>query len=159
MRISDWSSDVCSSDLGLKPETSATRSLGLVYAPDNGLGLRLTATAWDSRLQDRIISPESAAESVTTGPQFMVDNESLFPDRVTRDPQSGIITSIDARVLNIALTRISGIDVGMGGSYSTSIGEFEPSLAATYMYQYDEKRSEARRVGKECVSTWRSRWA
>src|SRR3546814_8434359 len=67
---------------GLKPETSATRSLGLVYAPDNGLGLRLTATAWDSRLQDRIISPESAAESVTTGPQFMVDNESLFPDRV-----------------------------------------------------------------------------
>src|SRR3546814_623556 len=49
---------------GLKPETSATRSLGLVYAPDNGLGLRLTATAWDSRLQDRIISPESAAESV-----------------------------------------------------------------------------------------------
>src|SRR3546814_10098057 len=23
---------------GLKPETSATRSLGLVYAPDNGLG-------------------------------------------------------------------------------------------------------------------------
>src|SRR3546814_3821325 len=71
----------------------------------------------------------------------MVDNESLFPDRVTRDPQSGIITSIDARVINIALTRISGIDVGMGGSYSTSIGEFEPSLAATYMYQYDEKLS------------------
>src|SRR3546814_11615909 len=71
----------------------------------------------------------------------MVDNESLFPDRVTRDPQSGIITSIDARVINIALTRISGIDVGMGGSYSTSIGEFEPSLAATYMYQYDEQLS------------------
>src|SRR3546814_15890810 len=46
-----------------------------------------------------------------------------------------------ARVINIALTRISGIDVGMGASYSTSIGEFEPSLAATYMYQYDEKLS------------------
>src|SRR3546814_18050378 len=44
-------------------------------------------------------------------------------------------------LINIALTRISGIDVGMGGSYSTSIGEFEPSLAATYMYQYDEKLS------------------
>src|SRR3546814_13518808 len=82
----------------LFPYTTLFRSsLGLVYAPDNGLGLRLTATAWDSRLQDRIISPESAAESVTTGPQFMVDNESLFPDRVTRDPQSGIITSIEDR--------------------------------------------------------------
>src|SRR3546814_12936634 len=126
---------------GLKPETSATRSLGLVYAPDNGLGLRLTATAWDSRLQDRIISPESAAESVTTGPQFMVDNESIFPDRVTRDPQSGIITSIDARVINIALTRISGIDGGMGGSYSTSLAAFEPSLAATAMYQYEDRKS------------------
>src|SRR3546814_14246903 len=30
---------------GLQPETSATRSLGLVYAPDNGLGLRTIGRA------------------------------------------------------------------------------------------------------------------
>src|SRR3546814_17727100 len=68
---------------GLKHETSATRSLGLVYEPDNGLGLRLPAHAWDSRLQARIICPNSQAESDTPGPKFKYDNDTIFQNRVT----------------------------------------------------------------------------
>src|SRR3546814_12489039 len=94
MRISDWSSDVCSSDL-------------------MPVGVDLAETAMFFELQ-------KAGMKVVDGQQIMLDARE--------------IKNIDEIVLlNQAATMVDGV--------------------------YHMIRSEERRVGKECVSTCRSRWS
>src|SRR3546814_13073469 len=120
MRISDWSSDVCSSDLAsgvpanyvqlgttilttvggnenLKPESSTTWTVGTVISPKGLIpGLSLTADWFDIKIKD-------------------------------------------------AIRAIPG---------STKLGICYASQNLSHPF-----RSEERRVGQECVSTCRSRWA
>src|SRR3546814_17716622 len=101
MRISDWSSDVCSSDLILLPKE---------------------------------IKPEQK--------QAIEDFDDLTV-RALEEEDYAQLPGIQ-RALN------SGLSKG------TLIGANEPSL--TEMHR-SIARSEERRVGKECVSTCRSRWS
>src|SRR3546814_11549657 len=97
MRISDWSSDVCSSDLNLRPDSSVEKLAAL--KPVFGRGEGATMTAGNSTpLTD-------GASVVLLGSEDWAKEHHLTP------------------------------------------------LA----YFVDAERSEARRVGKECVSTCRSR--
>src|SRR3546814_11365662 len=95
MRISDWSSDVCSSDL----------LLGLHYPHD--LGARFTNLLRAPRIQDWIISADR--------------NEPL-------------------------------LDISIPGNEDVR-------LSLRLIAYTEDQRSEERRVGKECVSTCRSRWS
>src|SRR3546814_8607293 len=62
MRISDWSSDVCSSDLlgRLKPETSTAKTVSVILTPDlsgalwGGLKTRLAVDYFDIKVKDEI---------------------------------------------------------------------------------------------------------
>src|SRR3546814_17814838 len=62
MRISDWSSDVCSSDLlgRLKPETSTAKTVSVILTPDlsgalwGGLKTRLAIDYFDIEVNDEI---------------------------------------------------------------------------------------------------------
>src|SRR3546814_11792923 len=104
MRISDWSSDVCSSDL---------------YSTTGGAGLR--------------------------------NVQPLFADLAS----GGFAVAHNGNISN-ALTLRSEL-VGRGAIFqSTSDTEVIIHLVATSRYP---TRSEERRVGKECVSTCRSRWS
>src|SRR3546814_16411159 len=99
MRISDWSSDVCSSDLlRLKPQ-EANRHL------------------------DNAMEGANRAAALTRRLLAFARSEPLLPSAV--DP--------DALV------------AGLSDLIDRSIG--------------DQLRSEERRVGKECVSKYRSRWS
>src|SRR3546814_19596292 len=100
MRISDWSSDVCSSDL---VRAAMTEKRG----PENTAGL--TVIPMD--------------EGMT------IENEEL---RKREAPFAGRLTAETAA----------------------------KAERATYYGDYKGvNRTEERRVGKECVSTWRARWA
>src|SRR3546814_13008058 len=107
MRISDWSSDVCSSDLADTPAAllqgirSGAISVGVVVPPD-----------FERRLAE-------GREAV----QVMVDGS-------------------DTSVQN-AVRQLAQLPVGNARAPGT----------------ISVVRSEERRVGKECVSTCRSRWA
>src|SRR3546814_13696977 len=95
MRISDWSSDVCSSDL---PE--ATYEMAREFAGRPGvLGFMVTATR----------------------------NRGVHHD---------------AYMKTYAFLEEAGLPLGFHASYN-----------------WNDQRSEERRVGKECVSTCRSRWS
>src|SRR3546814_11509880 len=95
MRISDWSSDVCSSDLKLRAEAGARIEHSIVNADaDPDIGNLATSRSFD-------------AISGSIGASYAVAD---------------------------------GWRLGLNGSYS-------------------ERRSEERRVGKECVSTCRYRWS
>src|SRR3546814_10970882 len=99
MRISDWSSDVCSSDL-------AALSLP-------GRAARAAVPVADVPMPD--FTPESGAELRVLRPaKFVPADETLFNENTKK------------------FSDATGVPV---------------------------KRSEERRVGKECVSTCRSRWS
>src|SRR3546814_14510752 len=112
MRISDWSSDVCSSDLhehGLLLDADRVALAGRDADPAAAVGLDEGGRADQLQLQQA---------AVLLGPRQLVDPVAhAFPDR----------------------QRVQVQAAGLAGVVS-------------------EDRSEERRVGKECVSTCRSRW-
>src|SRR3546814_11434356 len=109
MRISDWSSDVCSSDLR---RVSRLPSQGM-----NWLNKRIPLWQTESRLLSWAHSFQLA------GPESRLSK-----------PLSGRMTS----------------HMGSGQPHCDSV--FTPMITLL-------GRSEERRVGKECVSTCRSRWS
>src|SRR3546814_10847934 len=110
MRISDWSSDVCSSDL---PALSDNVEAGTKWQTSIGL---LTAAVFRSQTQDEIV-PASSVGGRTS-------------------------------YRNAGRTRRDGAELAWSAQFA---GHAKAYLAYS--------RSEERRVGKECVSTCRSRWS
>src|SRR3546814_12896822 len=105
MRISDWSSDVCSSDL----PTGLPEDLGMRAFIFTDVG-----SVWNLD-QD--------------GPEVR-----------------------DASSIRASL--------GIGTEFVTAFGRIRVDLAEPFIKEdFDKTRSEERRVGKECVSTCRSRWS
>src|SRR3546814_17091245 len=101
MRISDWSSDVCSSDLS----EAQMQSLVKIY-------------------------------------------ESMKPKDAAR-----IFEELDMEVLLEVVERMKERKT------APILAEMNPERAKTGTPELDQRRSEERRVGKGCVSTWRSEWS
>src|SRR3546814_15279614 len=118
MRISDWSSDVCSSDL----------------------------TDYRSQVDDiyRIHVKNNKGE--------MVPIRALAEARLVLGPQA--LT----RYNNYRAAIINGAPAP-GHSRGAALAAMERLSATTLPAGYSLERSEERRVGKECVSTCRSRWS
>src|SRR3546814_15913604 len=95
MRISDWSSDVCSSDL------------------------------------------------------FEVDEEVRLPTD----------TTVAVRWRNLVGQRFLGLEPGTADALLAEGDEVDRAADVVDLGQLVNQRSEERRVGKECVSTCRSRWS
>src|SRR3546814_12521585 len=105
MRISDWSSDVCSSDLFTVKDVIA-----------------------DAFLQQILLRPAEYDVIATLN---------LNGDYVS----------------DALAAQVGGIGIAPGANLSDSVAMFEATHGPA------PKRSEERRVGKECVSTCRSRWS
>src|SRR3546814_11934454 len=118
MRISDWISDVCSSDL----VWSAT--INLDPAGLKGVKIEASVDLETSRLRD----PFTGDKRQWSGFQDRSADFSLRHD-------------------------IPGGDWAWGAT--ASYGHYQPN----YRRNEANRRSEERRVGKECVSTCRSRWS
>src|SRR3546814_20983630 len=115
MRISDWSSDVCSSDLFVEVARDAVQLMG-------GYG-------------------------------YMVESE---VERVMRDALGSTIYSGTSEMQRNIIGRWLGLyGKGICGRRR---GKCRPGAVASLALAGD-RRSEERRVGKECVSTCRSRWS
>src|SRR3546814_20804044 len=110
MRISDWSSDVCSSDLLLPHRLLRSHAVTCC------LGLHPLS----ERAHPRIDEPFLAIDQVVA--------------------------------LACRHAEIEGIDERPGGDLRVDVAGVAQEEAVT-------ARSEERRVGKECVSTCRSRWS
>src|SRR3546814_15432399 len=111
MRISDWSSDVCSSDLHAGPRDSTVACFG------------------DQHMR---ATPRSNLRAVRHDQKLVLLGQSGQPI-----PNGGRHRSAQATVDSIEDHRISPAFLG----------------------KRDLQRTEERRVGKECVSTGRTRWS
>src|SRR3546814_20188307 len=120
MRISDWSSDVCSSDL-LFGE--------LWFQVPETIKIVLNGRAPKYPIAKDIILYLAGKYGDDFGQNMSLEfSGSLVPE------------------------------LDMDGRFCLSTHGVE--VAAKFaLFPFDEKRSEARRVGKECVSTCRSRWS
>src|SRR3546814_19533724 len=110
MRISDWSSDVCSSDLHVTHRLRQIRLVGR-FAEFFGPGVAALSAG------ERAVVANMAPEYGSSTGHFPVDEATL--------------------------------------TYLRETGRSEGQIALVR----DTMRSEKRRVGKECVSTCRSRWS
>src|SRR3546814_15881790 len=108
MRISDWSSDVCSSDL----EESSAEEGALMH-------VRLSVGGKKIEFSEKAILNEDSGGKDVKGELPLND------------------------MLRAILTATGELEIVVDG----------------HTQRYDMRRSEERRVGKECVSTCRSRWS
>src|SRR3546814_907549 len=136
---------------GIRPESSKNRTIGFIYRPSTDWSMSLTH--WDIEFVDRIAS---------TSVQSLLDNEQYYQDRIIRYPQSGLVQEIDARQINIAKMSSAGIDLDVGGHFTTSIGDFYGSLAATYAYRYEQQNTTDSPVVESLAlynsAGWTPRW-
>jgi len=138
----------------LDPETGTSRSVGLVWSPRAMAGFEASLTAWQ-------ISQFGSATLL--GSQTIVDNESLFPGRVVRDPATNAIQSVSLGFLNFGELHVAGVDLGLSYRIPTKMGTFTPSIRASEMYRYDAGVAPGApvtdRLGKATRSgAWGPRW-
>src|SRR3546814_16414913 len=141
MRISDWSSDVCSSDLQeLRYNVSSER-----------FDFVLGGFAFYQRIDTQGTEGHGPASSRWT----INPSNPLSQDPSVLDG----LTAINTQYLkNTSLALFGQLSWKVSGSFS-----IQPGLRLNYdkkdgYYQRLVFRSEERRVGKECVSTCKSRW-
>src|SRR3546814_18405033 len=127
MRISDWSSDLCSSDL---PEP-------VVQVPPVDQPLQVTETP----------APDTV---------FVVP-----PVRIAENPRPVQVPELGAPAPELEVVEIPA----PVAAPQLQLRDVAPAVEAPAMPRQAAEgavreipRSEERRVGKECVSTWRSRW-
>jgi len=107
----------------LQPQRARTWDLGAIWEPHESVldGLRVDLEYY------RIVQPNYIVSPYV---QTIVDNPA-FASRVTRDPTTGLITQVDASLINAAEYKTSGFDLTVSYKKSTGIGVFGVRLAGT----------------------------
>src|SRR3546814_10098087 len=139
MRISDWSSDVCSSDVH--------------FEDGGGLGASGGATAPHRPLHHQGFPPViRTLNSLLKGDAML--GEVLRLIRVYHDLKQ----KQAAERLEVSTSYLSEIESGLK-TPTLDINTLYATVFAMPVSSIMFFRSEERRVGKECVSTCRSRWS
>src|SRR3546814_16666767 len=134
MRISDWSSDVCSSDL-LDVNALPTTAPETQWAPALGQTIYRRGTIYYDSTR--------STSDITTFSAFSANNSTECPVAATKLRQWASASDFDGYVDTLTPNGRTYHDIGLiWGARLIS-----------------PTRSEERRVGKECVSTCRSRWS
>src|SRR3546814_3277041 len=158
MRISDWSSDVCSSDLvGGGPAGAAAA----IYAARKGIRTGIAAERFGGQVLDTMAIENFISVQHTEGPKLVAQIE-----QHVKDYDVDIMTLQRAEKL-IPAEREGGLHevrLANGASLKARTVILSPGarwrpLGVPGEDESRNKRSEERRVGKECVSTCRTRWS
>src|SRR3546814_7296372 len=131
MRISDWSSDVCSSDLRGRPHPSMRCVMSWIILFFAGL----FEVGWAVGLK--------------------------YTDGFSRPLPTAL--TIAAMAISLGLLGLAMKELPLGTAYAiwTGVGAVGTVIAGIILFGESMAliRSEERRVGKDCVSTCKSRWS
>jgi iron complex outermembrane receptor protein len=107
----------------LQPQRAKTWDLGVVWEPHERVldGLRVDLEYY------RIVQPNYIVSPYV---QSIVDNPA-FASRVTRDPTTGLITTVDCSLINATEYKTSGYDLAVSYKRGTAYGLFGARLAGT----------------------------
>ena len=130
----------------LEAEESESYNFGVLWDITN---------TWDASLDYWRIKNENA---VTSSPQYYVDHEALYPDKVIRDT-SGDITTVYSPFQNVAAQKIWGIDLASGIKWKLpAMGDFRLSLAATYLGSFEQEAVSGAGFEEMAGKDGRPRW-
>ena len=120
----------------LKPETSDSYSVGLVWTPDEIDNLSLSIDYYDVQVDDAINTPDPVNVILTcyTTPNLAAPECA----RISRGP-SGTITRFDLLNENLARLETSGIDLSASYILSTDFGDVSFSGNVNWLNEYVEK--------------------
>src|SRR3546814_4598799 len=139
MRISDWSSDVCSSDL-LVDRAAAQEGAHLQVLLDGHFAEHVVDLGH--------VADAAAHDAVRRPAGYVPVVEADLPAAQSEQPEDGLQRSRLAG----AVRPDDADDLAPADAEADAVQNIGGAVAA-------EHRSEERRVGKECVSTCRSRWS
>src|SRR3546814_526055 len=166
MRISDWSSYVCSSDLlptALFPSDGASQS-GRWKRRASHNAPPAPVTVRTGRHQRRPSGRCARTACLCFRTSARIDESSGrhdlgFRGMVIREGESLALVASDEDQLEAAMTHLVRIALdGIAGGYVGVVPAAAQGKAMQTIPMIGT-RSEGRRVGKECVSTFRSRWS
>jgi iron complex outermembrane recepter protein len=122
------------SNPNLKPETSSTRTLGLVYSPHYVDGLDFSVDYYDIRLKQAI----TYLDAGQILDYCYVQNISSYCGDITRDPTGEIVKLYEGPV-NLDAISTSGFDFGIHYRLPTTpIGQFRVGLDGNYLSKYQQ---------------------
>lgn len=112
----------------LAPQRSRDWDLGLIWEPQEEAlrGLRMDLEYY------RIVQPNY----ITTPTAQQVVSDPALANRVTRNPTTGLITSVDASYVNANEYKTSGYDLKIDYRKATALGTFDAHAAGT-LINYD----------------------
>ena len=129
----------------LKPETSTSKTLGLVWSPSFVTGLNITLDWWQIEIEDAITRPsiDDIMERCYSGtPQ----EQAAYCGLITRDPNYGTanerytITNVNMPLQNLSSYKVEGWDLGIAYRLpETSFGQFSVSWDSTYLSKWETR--------------------
>src|SRR3546814_3890167 len=146
MRISDWSSDVCSSDLGgnCLGNYSAQGWVPAAFKMPKPSARRLQVLLQARHQLHQVARPQARIE---------LELQDVLPAVPAGRGRAGQREEVGA-----AGDAADGAALHGGGA-DLGVAQHAEQLAEALDLLFHPRRSEERRVGKECVSTCRSRWS
>ena len=133
------------SNPNLKPETSTSKTLGLVWSPSFVTGLNVTLDWWQIKIEDAITRP-AIGDIIDACYKGSAQQQLAYCGLITRDPNYGTIderytiTNVDMPLLNLASYKVEGWDLGLAYRLpETSIGQFTVSWDSTYLSKWETK--------------------
>jgi iron complex outermembrane receptor protein len=111
----------------LEAQTSETLTAGVTFSPESFAGAFISIDYWRVGLDGRVS---------TLSPTVLVENESLFRERITRSYDGGELLSVDASRINAGRLEASGIDLTLHAELPTDSGHFTPELRTTWFASY-----------------------
>jgi iron complex outermembrane receptor protein len=116
----------------VRPETALDRTLGVVWSPPAWPDFDLALDWYRITVDDAITTAGAATISLACAYQAIPEACA----RTVRDPASGTLLAIDARVLNSGLLENEGWDLTLRWARDTALGRFDLTWDATYVSQY-----------------------
>lgn len=121
------------SNAELKPETSTTRTLGLVYSPHYVQGLDFSLDYYNIRIKNTIQGVD--ASDILN--YCYIQGDPSFCNRFTRN-SSGAITNLNEGLANLGKLETEGYDFAAHYRLpKMAAGQFTLSLESTYLTKYD----------------------
>ena len=132
----------------LSPETSTSKTLGLVFSPSFVEGLNVTLDWWQIKVEDAITRP-SIGDIMDRCYNGTSAEQATYCGLITRDPNYGTadeaftITNVRMPLQNLASYKVEGWDLGIQYKLpETSFGQFTVSWDSTYLSKWETKATE-----------------
>jgi iron complex outermembrane recepter protein len=114
----------------LKPETSKSTTLGIIYSPEYVENLNLSLDYWRIKIESRLVASRGAATILT---QCYRDKDAVACGRITRNATTGEITDLIATNENAGFIDTKGLDFGVDYKLPEfDFGAFRARLDTTY---------------------------